>query len=60
MKFLPSRRLILNVPGNVVGNGRYRHIKLAANQWLQVVVDKIKNNLREFIHLRAWLLISPT
>lgn len=54
------RRLILNVPGNVVGNGRYRHIKLAANQWLQVVVDKIKNNLREFIHLRAWLLISPT
>lgn len=54
------RRLILNVPGNVVGNGHYRHIRLAANQWLQQVVNKIKNNLREFIHLRAWLLISST
>lgn len=29
------RRLILNIPGNVVGNGRYQHVRLAANQWLQ-------------------------
>ncbi len=41
------RRSILNVPGNVVGNGRYRHVRLVANQWLQQVADNIKNKLKE-------------
>ena len=41
------RRVILNVPGNVVGNGRYRHVRLVANQWLQQVADNIKNKLKE-------------
>lgn len=54
------RRLILNVPGNVVGNGRYRHVRLAANQWLQQVVDNTKSRLKEFICQRAWLLVSPS
>ena len=54
------RRLILNVPGNVVGNGRYRHVRLSTNQWLQEVVDNVKNRLKEFSHLRAWLLVSPS
>lgn len=54
------RRLILNMPANVVGNGRYRHVRLVANQWLQEVVDKIKDKLKEFILLRAWLLVSPS
>lgn len=54
------RRLILNVPGNVVGNGRYRHVRLAVNQWLQGVVDKIKIKLKDFIDLRAWLLVSAS
>jgi len=54
------RRLILNVPGNVAGNGRYRHVRLAANQWLHKVVDNIKNKLKEFIRLRAWLLASTS
>lgn len=50
------RRLILNVPGNVVGNGRYRHIKLVENPWLEEIITKVKSNLHEFIHKRAWLL----
>lgn len=54
------RRLILNIPGNVVGNGRYRHVKLAANQWLQEIVANIKNKLKEFLCLRAWILVSPS
>lgn len=34
------RRLILNVPGNVVGNGHYRHVRLAPNAWLKGIVKK--------------------
>jgi hypothetical protein len=49
------RRLVLNVPGNVVGNGRYRHIQLAMNRWLSEVVSFIKAKLREFIGIKAWL-----
>ena len=30
------RRKILNIPGNVVGNNRYRHITLAPNPWLML------------------------
>ncbi len=28
------RRLVVNVPANIVGNGRYRHIRLAPNRCL--------------------------
>jgi hypothetical protein len=49
------RRLVLNVSGNVVGNGRYRHIRLAMNRWLSEVVSFIKAKLREFIGIKAWL-----
>lgn len=54
------RRLILNVPGNVVGNGRYRHVRLAPNAWLKEIVEKIKENIKEFLFLRAWLLVVNT
>jgi len=58
---VPSiRRLILNVPGNIVGNGRYRHVKLAPNNWLQEVVCIIKTKLQEFIRQRAWLLVNSS
>jgi len=42
----------------VVGNGRYQHVRLAANQWLQEVVDKVKIKMKEFLLLRAWLLVT--
>jgi len=54
------RRLILNVPGNVVGNGRYRHVRLAPSAWLKETVGKIKANLKDFLFLRAWLLVVNT
>lgn len=54
------RRLILNVPGNVVGNGRYRHVRLAPSVWLKETVDKIKANIKDFLFLRAWLLVVNT
>lgn len=52
------RRLILNVPGNIVGSDRYRHIRLAPNRWLEEAVSVIKTKLREFIRQRAWLLAA--
>lgn len=58
---VPSiRRLILNVPGNIVGNGRYRHVRLAPNKWLQNLVCLIKTKLQEFIHRRAWVLADSS
>lgn len=47
------RRLILNVPGNIVGQGRYRHVKLAPNIWLEKTIDTIKAKFKEFITQRA-------
>ena len=47
------RRLILNVPGNIVGQGRYRHVKLAPNPWLEKTIDTIKTKFKDFIALRA-------
>jgi hypothetical protein len=29
------RRRIVNMPANIVGNSRYRHIRLAPNRWLE-------------------------
>lgn len=52
------RRLILNVPGNIVGSGRYRHVRLAPNRWLEEVVTAIKTRLQALIQQRAWLLVA--
>lgn len=49
------RRLVVNVPANIVGNGRYRHIRMAANRWLEQVICFAKAKLREFIGVKAWL-----
>ncbi len=54
------RRLILNVPGNVIGSGRYRHIRLAPNLWLEQIVTKIKDKLKDFLFVRSWLLAMDT
>jgi hypothetical protein len=48
------RRKIINVSGNVVGNGRYRHIRLAPNPKLEYIMSKIKANLREFL----WFVVN--
>jgi len=45
------RRKVLCVPGNIVGNGRYRHIRLAANKWLERVINQVKTNLDNFLYL---------
>ena len=37
--------------GNIVGNGRYRHVRLAANKWLETVINQVKTNLEEFLYL---------
>ncbi|ABO50799.1 transposase, IS4 family [Desulforamulus reducens MI-1] len=52
------RRKILNVPGNIVGNDRYRHIKLAPNPWLQKVLKNAKEKLQEFLCTQAWVAVS--
>lgn len=43
------RRVVLNVPGNIVGNGWYRRIKLATNRELESLISIIKMNLDRFI-----------
>jgi len=52
------RRKILNVPGNIVGNDRYRHVKLAPNTWLQNVLKKAKDKLKMFIRQQAWVAVN--
>lgn len=52
------RRLIINVPGNIVGNGRYRHIRLAPNRWLAETIGFIKAKLKEFINIKAWVSVT--
>ena len=52
------RRKILNVPGNVVGNGCYRHIKLAPNPWLEKVLRIAKEKLQELLCTQAWIAVS--
>lgn len=42
------RRVVLKVPGNVVGSGRYQHIRLAACPNLEVIVLTMQHRLREF------------
>jgi len=40
------RRAVIRVPGNVVGSGRYQHIRLAPNPTLAVIVDAMQQKLR--------------
>ena len=54
------RRRILNVPGNIVGQNRYRHIKLAPDAWLQNVISFAKQRLKDFLYLRAWVAVNST
>jgi hypothetical protein len=42
------RRVVLKVPGNVVGTGRYQHIQLAPCPQLQHIVHTMRDNLRAF------------
>lgn len=42
------RRVVLMVPGNVVGSGRYQHIRLAACPELEAIVLTIQMRLRAF------------
>ena len=51
------RRMILNVPGNVVGHDRYRHIKLAPNEPLMKLVAIMRRKLDEFLITVTSLLI---
>lgn len=43
------RRKVLRVPGNIVGSGWYRKVRLATNKQLEKVVEIIKANLNRFI-----------
>jgi len=43
------RRKVLVITGNIVGSGRYRHIKLAKNHWLQKVVIAIQKSIGVFV-----------
>jgi hypothetical protein len=47
------RRKILCVPGNVVGNGWYKKVRLAMNQRLEKAVKIIKANLDRFMDFVA-------
>ncbi len=40
------RRAVIRVPGNVVGSGRYQHIRLAPNPTLAGIVDAMQQKLR--------------
>lgn len=42
------RRVVLKVPGNVVGSGRYQHIRLAACPELEAIVRTMQIRLRAF------------
>jgi hypothetical protein len=54
------RRVLINVPGNIVGNGRYRHVRLAPNAWLEKTITIIKGNFKVFLKKRAWLMVYVT
>ena len=51
------RRIILNVPANIVGNGRYRHIKMAPNAELMHIVSIMQRKLDEFLIQISSLLL---
>lgn len=47
------RRKIINIPGNILGRGRYHRIKLAANRILEIIIQTIKRNLDDFVYFVA-------
>jgi len=47
------RRRILNLPGNVAGSGRYRHVNLPENPWLERVMRAVKQKLDQFLYVVA-------
>lgn len=47
------RRRIINLPGNILGSGRYHRIKLAANKILETIILTIKRNLETFFYFVA-------
>jgi transposase len=47
------RRKIINIPGNILGSGRYHRIKLAANKILEAIIRVIKKNLDTFFYFVA-------
>lgn len=42
------RKILYYVPGNLVGNGYYRHIKFAPSKWLERVINYIRHRLKCF------------
>jgi hypothetical protein len=54
------RRVLINIPGNIVGSDRYRHIRLAPNAWLEKTITIIKENFKVFLKKRAWLMVYVT
>jgi len=44
------RREIINVPGNILGSGRYHRIRLVANKVLASIIEAIKRNLDTFFY----------
>ena len=43
------RREIINVPGNILGKGRFRRVRLAFNQKLEQIIRVIKEKLDQFL-----------
>lgn len=50
------RRIFYKVPGNLVGNGRYRHIKFAPNKSLEKVILYIRKKWTFYSRINFILL----
>ena len=48
--------MILKVPGNVVGSGRYQHIRLAPCAALEEIVTVMQWRIREFAKDKVLIL----
>jgi hypothetical protein len=51
------RRSVIRVPANVVGSGRYQHIRLAPNPTLAGIVDTMQHKLRALAE--RFILVQP-
>ncbi len=51
------RRTVIRVPANVVGSGRYQHIRLAPNPTLAGIVDTMQHKLRALAE--RFILVQP-
>ena len=47
------RRIVIKVPGNIVGQGRYQHIRLAPSPQLEKIVQEIQMRLMKFVTILA-------